>query len=120
MSSITVLLVIVAAASLLPTEVRAQNNGDIRLVNHWKNFFSEYNGRLEIFINGQWGTFCGNSGTDLQAVADTACRQLGSIEALGSGTVTKLGFPVAPEGTPVHFGSIDCGSSASDDTCSSN
>ena len=123
MSSITVLLVIVAAASLLPTEVRAQNNGDIRLVNYWKGNSSAYSGRLEIFIDGKWGTICGNSGTDLQAVADTACRQLRSTEASlceGSGTVTKLGFPVAPEGTPIHFGSIDCGFSVFDDTCSSN
>ena len=123
MSSITVLLVTVAAASLLAMEVQAQNNGDIRLVNYWRDDFSAYSGRLEIFIDGKWGTICGNSSTDLQAVADTACRQLQSTEASlfeGSGTVIQLGFPVAPESTPIHFGSIDCGSSAADDTCSTN
>ena len=123
-SMMTVLLVIVAASLLTVTElVQAQSNGDIRLVDSPKDSQVTIGGRLEIFIDGKWGTICGNSGTDLQAVADTACRQLRSTEASlfeGSGTVTKLGFPVAPESTPIHFGSIDCGSSASDDTCSSN
>ena len=123
MSSITVLLVIVAAASLLPTKVRAQNNGDIRLVNHWRDDLSAYSsGRLEVFINGQWGTICGKHIT--KTVAEAACRQLGFVpdETVDYGTVTERGFPVANNSTPIHFGSIDCGSSTSslNDFCSTN
>ena len=73
MLSITVLLAIVAAASLLAVEVRAQNNGDIRLVNHWGESDDDHSGRLEIFIDGQRGTICGKNGTDFKAVAETAC-----------------------------------------------
>ena len=126
MSSITVLLVIVAAASILPTEVRAQNNGDIRLVNHWKDNSSAYSGRLEIFIHGQWGTICGKHGTDFKAVAETACRQLGFDVSLVPfyGTVTQIGYPIANNSTPIHFGSINCGSSTPsivfNDFCSTN
>jgi hypothetical protein len=50
-------------------------------------------GRLEIFIDGKWGTICDNSGTDLRAVADTACRQLRLPEPSiyeDYGTVTQL------------------------------
>ena len=94
MSSITVLLVTVAAASLLATEVRAQNNGDIRLVNYWKDGLSTCSGRLEIFIDGQWGTICGKRIT--KTVAEAVCRQLGFIpdEAVDYGTVIELGYPV--------------------------
>ena len=113
------LLAIVAAASLLPTEVRAQNNGDIRLVNHWKDGFSAYSGRLEIFIDGQWGTICGKRIT--KTVAEAACRQFGFVpdETVDYGTVTKLGFPVSNNSTPIHFGSINCGSytSSLNDSC---
>ena len=115
MSSITVLLVVVAVASLLATEVRAQNNGDIRLVNYWKDGLSAYSGRFEIFIDGQWGTICGKNGTNFKVVAETACRQLGFDVSLLPfyGTVTKLGYPIANNGTKIHFGSINCGSSTS-------
>ncbi len=124
MSSITVLLVIVAAASLLATdlEVQAQNNGDIRLVSNG----GINRGRLEVFIDGEWGTICGKYGTNFKAVAETACRQLGWEVPLVAfyGTVTQLGFPVAPDSTPIHFGSINCGSRSSTsnlfDVCSTN
>ena len=72
MSIITVLLVVIA--SLQSIEVQAQNDGDKRLVNNWRNNLSTFRGRLEVFIDGKWGTVCGKSGTDLQAVANTACR----------------------------------------------
>ena len=106
----------------IPTEVvQAQNNGDVRLVNNTQDAL-QTGGRLEVFIDGKWGTICSNGGTDLQAVANTVCRQLAFSEASlyeGAGTVTQLRFPVAPKSTPIHFGSIDCGSSAnSDGTCS--
>ena len=117
-SIITVLLVIVAAASLLATEVQAQNNGDIRLVDKGED--NRIRGRLEIFINKQWGTICGKHGTNFKAVAETACRQLGLVLQGSYGTVTELGFPVASNSTPIRFGSIDCGSSTSSGLCSTN
>ena len=118
----------VAAASLLATEVRAHNNGDIRLVNHWKDGLSAYSGRLGIFIDGQWGTICGKPSTDFKAVSETACRQLGfdvsQIPLNFYGTVTQMGYPIANNSTPIHFGSINCDSSTSsivfNDFCSTN
>ena len=121
------MLLVIVTASLLAVQIQAQNSGDIRLVNYQNRdgVFDTLGGQLEIFINGKWGTICGNSGTDLQAVADTACRQLGlsrATFAFGFGTVTQLGYPVAPKSTPIHFGSIDCGSSINwnDPVCSTD
>lgn len=46
-------------------------NGDIRLVNG-----SElYNGRLELCLNGIWGTVCSNGFNELEAAM--VCRSLG-------------------------------------------
>ena len=118
------MLNVIVTASLLFAAaewVQAQNNGDVRLVNDPKR--GSFSGRLEVFIDGKWGTICSKGSADLQAVADTACKQLGLTQAsllYGSGTVKELGFPVAPKSTPVHFGSINCGSSASDGICSTD
>jgi hypothetical protein len=120
MSSITVLLVIVTAASLLATEVQAQSNGDIRLVSNGR--INCTCGRLEVFIDREWGTICGKHGTNFKAVAETACRQLGYYNVIpveSYGTVTQQDFPVAHNSTPIHFGSINCGSSTST-FCSTN
>ena len=112
-----------AAASLLAKDVRVQNNGDIRLVNHWGD--DDHSGRLEIFIDGHWGTICGKNGTNFKSVAETACRQLGFDVSLLPfyGTVTEQGYPIANNSTKIHFGSINCGSSTSsifDNYCSTN
>ena len=117
--SIISLVLVVVAVSLLAADIQAQNNGDIRLVNEVN--MDAFQGRLEIFIDGEWGTICGNSDTaNLKAVANIACRQLGSNNASLYGTATQLGLDVAPASTPVHFGSIDCGSSNSENICSDN
>ena len=48
-------------------------NGDLRLVNQFST--SSRSGRLEIYLQGEWGTVCGDGfGT---AEGDVACRQLG-------------------------------------------
>ena len=120
MSMIISVLLVVATTALLATNVQAQNKGDIRLVNNAKSINDAFRGRLEVFMNGKWGTICGKSGTDIQAVADTACRQLRSKEAVfgGYGTVAQLGYPIANDSTPIHIGSIDCPSTSSDGICS--
>ena len=118
--SIILSLILVVAVSLLATNIQAQNNGDIRLVNSVNNAIDAFQGRLEVFIDGKWGTVCGKSGTNFQAVANIACRQLRSKEALFYGTVTQLGFPVATDTTPIHFGSINCPSTSLDSVCSTD
>lgn len=46
-------------------------------------------GRLEILLNGKWGTVCGQN-FDLYE-ADLACKQLGYLYADRVGTVSELG-----------------------------
>lgn len=58
----------------VPTNDTCTNNGDLRLVRRTYRY-SEYEGRLEVCYNRQWGTICDDSwgSTD----AGVACRQLG-------------------------------------------
>ena len=50
----------------------AQQNGDIRLEGDTLT-----RGRLEIYLEGRWGTICYNSFSSQRGVAQAACRQLG-------------------------------------------
>lgn len=64
-----------------------QQRGDLR----FRGSFSDgTSGRLEVFSNNQWGTICIDGFTKLSA--DTACRQLGSVEALTFGEAERLGY----------------------------
>lgn len=58
-----------------------QGSGALRLAG--KDTFSNRTniGRLEMFLDGEWGTVCGP--IDQKGVADTACNQLG----LGQSTI---------------------------------
>ena len=57
----------------------AQRNGDVRLARGLISNSTYLSGRLEIFINGHWGTVCDDSfGTN---DANVACRQLGFMGA---------------------------------------
>jgi len=55
--------------------------GQLRLVQGNYTTSTLTSGRLEIYLNGQWGTVC----DDLwgQDESDVACQQLGYIDALG-------------------------------------
>lgn len=50
----------------------AQENGDVRLAGYKS---SQRFGRLDMFLNGKWGSVC-NVGFDLTD-ANVACRQMG-------------------------------------------
>ena len=62
----------------------------VRLVSQTGNTNNITAGRLEIFINNQWGTVCGN-GFDMIDAA-VACLQLGlSRAAISIGSAVDLG-----------------------------
>ena len=61
-------------------------------------------GRLEIFLNGEWGTVCADS-WDLED-AHVACRQLGS--PAGAIQATQGGSYGSGTG-PIHLYNVTCG-----------
>ena len=96
----------------------AQSNGDVRIV---QNPNDKYSGRLEVYLNGEWGTFCVKNVGRYPGVgfnsyaADAACRQLGYQDSW-SDTVSKASdytdvIPLASNSTPIHTGHSVCGKS---------
>ena len=77
-------------------------------------------GRLEIYINGQWGTICDDYWGDEDA--DVACRQLGFaggsvVEArrFNAGSTRRAGtFPAGDEDQPIWLDDLRCSGSESD------
>ena len=71
----------------LPVNLLYVGEGDLRLDGPLLN--NSYGaGRLEIFLQGEWGTVCDN-GFGLSE-GDVACRQLGFISATTTGNVNNL------------------------------
>ena len=89
--------------------VGAQSNGDLRLIERSTHKIDGY-GRLEIYLDGEWGTFCVN-GFDSFA-GDIACRQLGYTDSF---EVSKAShdeeIPLASNSTPIHTVFNRCGKS---------
>jgi hypothetical protein len=85
--------------------VGAQSNGDVRIILNPNDTFKEW-GRLEVYINGEWGTFCVNGFSSYSA--DAACRQLGYQDSL-TNKVSKASdytndISLASNSTPIHTG----------------
>ena len=79
----------------------AQSEGDVRLT-------SGYLGRLDIFLNGKWGTFCGIS----QGGAQAACRQLGYLDAIRYLPLDQAdpswNIPKADDDVPIYIEDTSC------------
>ena len=87
--------------------VETQSNGDVRMI---QDLNATYWGRLEVYLDGEWGTFCAD-GFNSHA-ADAACRQLGYAYSVGE--VYKARdysrfIPLASNSTPIHTGYSKCG-----------
>ena len=90
--------------------------GDVRIVPSPNHTSIKDRGRLEVYLNGEWGTFYiknvdGYSDIGFNSyAADAACRQLGYQD---SWTVSKASdsiddIPLASNSTPIHTGRSVC------------
>ena len=86
--------------------VGAQSNGDLRLIQGSVDKIDGF-GRLEIYLNGEWGTFCAKGFDSI--VGDIACRQLGntvSYEVMKASDAIEI--PLASNSTPIHTVFNEC------------
>ena len=68
----------------------AQSHGELRLVRGSATSYSYNSGRLEIYMNGRWGTIC-NDADFGRTEATVACQQLGWSGASSYGYSSSLG-----------------------------
>ena len=67
-----------------------QSNGDLRLNNDKELLSTEVTaGRLEIYLNSEWGTICDDNFHQVEA--SVACKQLGFSGVLSYGVTGSLG-----------------------------
>ena len=100
--SLTLLLVM-----LWGQMIGAQSNGDLRLIEGSVDKTDGF-GRLEIYLDGEWGTFCAK-GFDSTA-GGIACQQLGNCGS-PSYEVKKASdteIPLASNSTPIHTVFNEC------------
>lgn len=71
------------------TDSQTTADGSVRLNTEGVSNAITYSGRLEVFLNGQWGTVCNDGFSSTEA--DAACRQLGYFGALYYGSVGYVG-----------------------------
>ena len=96
--------------------VEPQSNGDVRVLQNPND--TDYSwGRLEVYLNGEWGTFCIKNGDRYPDLgfnsysADAACRQLGyqMSDAVSKASDHIDDIPLASNSTPIHTGRSVCG-----------
>ena len=98
------------------------DTGELRLVDgtHTTEDGRPCEGRLEIYINGRWGTICDDYWNDEEA--DVACRQLGfaggsvvDASRFNAGSDRRSGtFPAGDDGQPTWLDDVRCNGSESD------
>ena len=67
----------------------ARHDGDLRLVDNVNNHINVSSGRLEVYVDGVWGTVC-NIAFDILD-ANIACRELGYLGYAAVNTAPNLG-----------------------------
>ena len=67
----------------------AQSTGEVRLNSYGNTQYDNLGGRLEVYLNGKWGTVCKDNFA--QNEADTVCRQLGFFNAMEHGIAPLIG-----------------------------
>ena len=70
--------------------IAAQSRGELRLVRSSATSYSYTSGRLEIYMNGRWGTICSSSNFGINE-ATVACKQLDWTGASSYGRSRSLG-----------------------------
>ena len=87
--------------TVLDSDSSPPRSGDLRI----REGHSSLDGRVEIYLNGEWGTICGNRFFDAEREAALVCRQLGySSEA----SLRPAGNTIATAGAPIWLSSVRC------------
>ena len=79
-----------ALLELCPALGTGQSRGELRLVRGSATSYIYTSGRLEIFMNGRWGTICNDADFGLPE-ATVTCQQLGWNGASSYGYSTSMG-----------------------------